>query len=111
MNHGTRSYYQQAGCRCLPCRAAEAAYRAGLRRRHLKGLPILGELVDAEPSKRMLRVIRGEYFGKHATILAFGYAQPYLQWGRKIRRSTANRVERFYQQALGLERDDLEAAG
>lgn len=103
MTHGTRARYQRHHCRCLPCRAAEAAYRSGLRRRHLLGLPILGQLVDAEPSRRMLRVIRGEYFGKQQTIRAFGYAQPYLQWGRRIRRSTAARVDAFYQHALGLD--------
>jgi hypothetical protein len=103
MDHGTRSCYQLTGCRCTPCRSAEARYRLELRRRHVRGLPILGQLVAAEPAKRMLRVIRGEYFGKQNTIRAFqkGRVDRRIRWKRLIRLATFQRAEGFYQQTLG----------
>lgn len=57
--HGTRTCYQ-AGCKCTPCRAAEAAYRASLRTRHAKGLPILGALVSPVEARRRIRQLKGE---------------------------------------------------
>lgn len=59
--HGTRARYQ-AGCRCTPCRAAEATYRAGLRQRHLKHLPILGATCTASEAWARIRVLKQEGF-------------------------------------------------
>lgn len=39
MNHGHAWTYQTQGCRCDPCRAAQARYRKQLRHRHHKGEP------------------------------------------------------------------------
>jgi hypothetical protein len=47
MTHGTRQMYQRAGCHCLPCRAAEAGYRAALRRLHVLGKLPLGATIPA----------------------------------------------------------------
>lgn len=57
--HGTRACYQH-GCRKLECRAAEAAYRANLRRRQVKGLPILGQLVSASEAWARIRRLKQE---------------------------------------------------
>jgi phage terminase small subunit len=45
VTHGTRSCYQVDRCRCVACRAAEAIYRATLRKRKVKGLPPVGKVV------------------------------------------------------------------
>lgn len=59
MTHGTRGQYQ-AGCSCLPCRAAEATYRTSLRARHRHGLPILGALISPVEARRRIRQLKGE---------------------------------------------------
>jgi hypothetical protein len=60
-SHGTRARYQK-GCRCTPCRAAEAGYRADLRRRHQRQLPILGRCISASEAWARVRVLRQEQF-------------------------------------------------
>lgn len=59
VDHGTRSRYQ-AGCRCVPCRAAEAIYRAKLRKRKVKGLPPVGRVVSAIEARRRVRQLLRE---------------------------------------------------
>jgi hypothetical protein len=59
VTHGTRAAYQ-AGCTCVGCRAAEAAYRARLRRQHrLKQLP-LGTIVSAVDTWKRIRALKAE---------------------------------------------------
>ncbi len=60
-SHGTRASYQH-GCRCTPCRAANAAYMSDLRTRRAKGVPILGALISAAEAWRGIRQLRGEDF-------------------------------------------------
>src|SRR5581483_11249308 len=62
LRHGTRSRYQQLGCRCTPCRAAEASYRAALRLRRAKGLPVLGQSISPSEAWARVRALRQEQF-------------------------------------------------
>lgn len=95
--HGERRTYQ-AGCSCTPCKAAEAAYRADLRKRHLKGLPILGALVSAVETRRQLRLLITEYETEDALAQRFGLHDPRVRVGRHVVRvATALKVQRRYQ--------------
>ena len=59
MTHGTRPSYQ-AGCPCVQCRAAEAAYRAALRHTHrMKQIP-LGTIVSAVDTWKRIRALKAE---------------------------------------------------
>lgn len=95
--HGTRARYQQ-GCDCTPCRAAEASYRANLRQRHLRGLPILGAYIPAHETWRQLRLLRTEYETEDVLARRMGYRDPRLRFGRKrVRVFTALKVAKQYQ--------------
>lgn len=61
MTHGLRSTYK-AGCVCLPCRAAEATYRAGVRAQHRQGRPPLGSRISAVEARRLIRSLQAEGF-------------------------------------------------
>ena len=60
-SHGTRGAYQR-GCRCRPCRAAEARYRSTLRATHRKGLTPLGSLVSAKAARKKVNALLIERF-------------------------------------------------
>lgn len=96
----------QAGCTCTPCRAAEARYRAGLRKRRAQGRPILGALVPAADTWRLLRQLRPEVlpatYGAIALLLGYGY--PMLQFGRQqVTERTRRRIWRLYRERLALD--------
>lgn len=77
MTHGTRQAYK-AGCRCMPCRAAEASYRAHLRARHAAGKPILGARVSAAETWKRIRQLRPELGSNDAIAAALGLRKPSL---------------------------------
>lgn len=58
--HGTRRHYK-AGCHCVPCRAAEAAYRARLRQLHARDRQPLGTVVSASETWKRIRSLRAEH--------------------------------------------------
>jgi hypothetical protein len=94
--HGTRSAYQ-AGCLCVPCRSAEATYRATLRRRHLEGRPILGAHVPAGPAWRMIRSLQVEGFTVEELASRLGLQTPRLQLHTEtITRRNLLKVHRIY---------------
>lgn len=96
MDHGTRATYKK-GCHCLPCRAANAAYIANLRRRHQRGLPILGAYVPAHETWRQLRLLTTEYETEAMLAQRLGHKTGRLQYGRKrVRLFTAVKVARQY---------------
>lgn len=103
--HGTRASYQRQRCRCVPCRASEATYRADLRRRHARGLPILGAVVSAVETRRQLRLLVTEYDTEGDTTQAkteiarrLGIKDGRLRYGAKrIRVRTMLNVYRLYQ--------------
>lgn len=102
--HGTRSRYQ-AGCACTPCRAAEATYRATLRRRHLEGKPIFGRLVDAVPLWRQLRSLQIEGYRKAEIARQLGANRLRVN-RRRVRLSTRLKVNRLYRLTIS---ESLEA--
>lgn len=59
LDHGTRARYQ-AGCACPCCLRAEATYRADLRRRKAKGLPILGATMSAAEAWKRIRQLKAD---------------------------------------------------
>jgi hypothetical protein len=106
--HGTRASYQR-GCTCTPCKAAEAAYRADLRLKRLKGLPILGVLVSPLDAQRKLRQFKLEGYAVHEdgntapSVERLGRWRPrslQLTRQQRIRLSTHLRVWRLAQWAM-----------
>lgn len=94
-DHGTRARYQR-GCTCTPCKAAEAAYRANLRVKHLKGLPVLGVLVSPVEARRRVRQLTGEGYTKARVAAMAGWQNGHLQFGahERIRLATLLRIRR-----------------
>lgn len=97
MTHGTRATYQATGCRCTPCRAANAAYEAAYRDRKRRGLPMLGSVVSAVETWRQLRLLTTEYESKRALSERLGCRNQHLQYSARVTRRTAARVYRLYQ--------------
>jgi chorismate-pyruvate lyase len=62
VTHGTRATYKRFHCRCLPCKAAEAAYRQALRRLQAQGTRPLGSLIDAATTRQLVKGMRIEGF-------------------------------------------------
>lgn len=72
---GTRVAYRR-GCRCMPCRAAEAAYRRDLRLLHARGIHSWGMRLDAAEARQMLRAFRTEGQSRRETARRLGYLNP-----------------------------------
>jgi hypothetical protein len=113
--HGERRTYQ-AGCTsgpdgtaCTLCRAAEAAYRANLRQRHLKGLPVLGLLVSPVEARRRVRQLKLEGYTAARIAAMAGWRNGHLQFGdrERIRLLTLLRIRRVAHFAMleGVESD------
>lgn len=110
MTHGTRTAYQK-GCACTPCRAAEAAYRAQLRVRKAKGLPLLGALVSPVEARRRVRQLKLEEYPEPRIARMAGWREPrsrQVRFGQRerIRLWTLLRIRRVAQFAM-LEGADL----
>jgi hypothetical protein len=60
VQHGSRGAYQ-AGCRCCPCRAANARYEQQRARERAK---CMAGVVDATPARRHLRRLQRRGIGK-----------------------------------------------
>lgn len=67
LGHGTRAAYVR-GCRCLPCRAANAAYAAHRQRMTAYGRPAT-DMVDAEPVRAHVHRLMAAGMGRR-TIMA-----------------------------------------
>lgn len=114
--HGERRTYQ-AGCTsgpdgtaCTLCRAAEAAYRATLRQKHLKGLPVLGVLVSPVEARRRVRQLKLEGYTVARIADMAGWRNGHVQFGsrERIRLLTLLRIRRVAAFAM-LEGVDLPA--
>lgn len=106
-DHGTRSRYQ-AGCTCLPCRAAEAGYRAHLRGRQARGLPTLGLLISPATASRRIRQLKLEGYTVARIAALAGWKDRHIRLDRgvRIRLCTYLRIRRVAMFAM-LEGDDL----
>jgi hypothetical protein len=104
---GSRSRYQ-AGCRCLPCRAANACYMAQLRGRQARGLPTLGQLISPTDAARRVRQLKREGYTETRIAQMAGWRDRHLQFiGRtRIRLRTYLRIRRVAQFAM-LEGHDV----
>ena len=79
MIHGVRATYQAQGCRCLPCRASEATYRANLRRQHAKGIQPLGARISAQEAGKIIRALLTEQWSKAQIARELGLKTAILQ--------------------------------
>lgn len=94
MSHGTRAEYRQ-GCRCLPCRRANALYAAQRYASRRRGAH--GALVDARDARRHLRKLGKRGIGKRQASRLSGlslWVIAAVRSGRliAIRPSTASRI-------------------
>ena len=71
MTHGTRKTYQ-AGCQCTPCRAAEASYRAHIRRLHATKRPPLRSLISPVRARQIIDRLRIEHLKQAQIARALG---------------------------------------
>ena len=69
--HGTRAGYR-AGCHCLPCRAANAAYARGWYRSTQQGKLLLGARCSAVEAWHLLRWLRREGMSRQRLGHEFG---------------------------------------
>ena len=97
--HGTRARYK-THCPCTPCRAAEAAYRAQLRRLRVHGRQPLGILVSAAATWRQLRALESEGISRRMIADTLGLARPRIDWacgpGARMRLRTVLRVRAIW---------------
>lgn len=98
--HGTRALYQR-GCRCLPCRSANARYWTQWRQQRQAGIVPLGAIVSAARCHIELRALRGEYQTAAALGTALGWHRntERVRQARRIRLRTALKVHRLFRQA------------
>lgn len=97
MIHGTRGTYQRVGCRCTPCKAAEASYRAELRRRHAQGRPILGSPVDASQAIKMVKAMAVEGLTERELAWHLGLKEARVRWQTtRIRVRSLLKLHRVY---------------
>jgi hypothetical protein len=108
--HGTRRQYQRARCRCTPCKAAEAAYRARLRARHARGQPILGSHASASTTWRLLRSLRIEGFTKAEIARRLGLRRPRLSvHPERVTLRTVLRVQWLYRTVMSEPSDSFDS--
>lgn len=94
--HGTRARYK-LHCRCTPCKAAEASYRAALRQRHAKGAQLLGRRVPASPAWKIIDHLLRENFTLGQIARLIGCKRPILEINREtVEIRTLARLQRLY---------------
>jgi hypothetical protein len=72
MTHGQRKTYQAHGCRCTPCRAAEATYRASIRRLHASRRPPLRSLISPVQARQIIDRLKIEHVKQAHLARALG---------------------------------------
>lgn len=99
--HGERATYK-TGCKCTPCRAAEARYRSDLR--HAKH-QALGALVRAEDAARMVKSLLAERYQRQQIAQVAGLHRHRLKLkpSQRVRLSTVLRVRLAYRKLMGGE--------
>lgn len=106
--HGTRLQYQK-GCKCTPCRAANASYWLAWYHAKQSGKPLLGSRISAARTHILMKVIRGEDMSNHrlGRDLFGGYrAYKRIRRERSLTLRTALKVQRYYRLRVA-EQDDL----
>lgn len=100
--HGERRTYK-SGCHCLPCRAAEAAYRSHLRQLQAKGTVPLHTIISAADAWRLIKAMRTEHFKDADLARSLGHQHPILQIHTRVRLRTFLRLKRLYRLRMQLE--------
>lgn len=77
--HGSRTTYQRHACRCLLCKAANAAYGKAYYRLKAQGKQPLGALVDAKITWKQIKALRIEGFSYAEIARRLGLRWPVLQ--------------------------------
>lgn len=95
--HGSRSTYQ-GGCRCTPCRAANAAYEAIYRAAKLRRQLMPGAIVRAPDAARQLRLLVTEYESRAALARRLGFKDRHLQFDTaSLTLRNARKIRRLYE--------------
>jgi hypothetical protein len=101
--HGERATYK-AGCSCTPCRAAEASYRAELRRREAEGRPALGARVGPGMMWRQIDALRREGYTDGEIARRLGLQTPRLQLHReRVTLRSKLKVQRLYRLTMAVD--------
>lgn len=101
--HGTRQTYQ-AGCHCCPCRAANAAYIAQLRRQHATGHTPLGAHVSGVEVRRRIQQLLIERFTRAEIARRLGLKRGRLELHTdRVTLRNVLKVRRLYRLAMGGE--------
>jgi len=99
--HGQRRTYQ-AGCRCLPCKAANARAEANRRAAHRQGRRPLGSKTSPVEAARLVRVLLRERYTRRQIAQALGLKSGRLRLHPEaITVAKYLRLKRFYRQAMG----------
>lgn len=76
--HGTRARYRR-GCRCLPCRSANAIYQQRYRLARQHGRRPLGARISAVETWRRIRQLKAERLTQAEIARRLGLKRPLLQ--------------------------------
>lgn len=109
--HGTRRAYK-AGCGCLLCRAAEASYRARLRRQQHAGQAPMGILVNAKEAGAIVRAMLTERYTQQQIARTSGihrHTLPTLNATQRCRLKTMLKLRRATRILLAPNDDTLNA--
>jgi hypothetical protein len=98
-HHGERRAYQ-LGCRCSPCRSANAAYQATFRQARCAGRPLLGAHVPAARTHKLMLVLRIEQLtnGDVARLLGWHGNYGRIYHAATVSLRTHLRVQRLYRE-------------
>lgn len=104
--HGTRAAYQ-AGCQCLPCRAANAAYIGHLRGLQRRGKSALGQYVSAKATQQRIQQLLQERFTKGEIARCLGLKRRILEVHPDVVRvKTALRIRLLWRERMTGEGPD-----
>lgn len=99
--HGLRRTYQ-SGCRCFPCKVAEARYRSDLRRLHRLGKQPLGATISAVETWRRIRQLKAEQFSEAEIARRIGLTRPELRLHPdRVRVKTMLLIRRLHRHMFG----------
>lgn len=97
MDHGTRSAYV-CGCRCDACTRAEAAYKAHLRIRKVKGRTLLGAHISADETRHLLTQLLREEAERGDVARALGLKSPQVKIHTQVTVRKSLRIKRLHRQ-------------
>lgn len=110
-DHGTRQVYRRFACRCLPCKAAEAAYRRALYALHQQGKVSLGSVVSSGPLRKQVKALRleGVSYAEIATRLGIPGQRIVFVYRDRVTLRNLLKVRRLYRQIVAEAVDSSES--